>query len=88
VGRTLDTYILAGLDEIRKSYTMICYNFFLLRGKNHDTLAIYTIHSGGKVPPECNAIYIVKYKEDRLDVLDCVTPRKAKNQSMEKVQTR
>jgi hypothetical protein len=51
-------------------------------------ITIYTIHSGGNVPPKCNAICIIKYKDDRLDVLDCVTPRKAKNQSMEKVQTR
>jgi Zn ribbon nucleic-acid-binding protein len=51
-------------------------------------VCIYTVHSGGKVPPKCNAICIIKYKEDRLDVLDCVTPGKAKNQSMEKVQTR
>jgi hypothetical protein len=49
---------------------------------------IYTIHSGGKVPPKCNAVYIIKYKEDILDDLDCVTLRKAKNQSMEKCNTR
>jgi hypothetical protein len=51
-------------------------------------LNVYTIHSGRKVPPKCNAIYKIKYKEGRLDVLDCVTPRKAKNQSMEKCKTR